>query len=246
MYICICCILLTVGLNCAQLTGHVDWGTYACWTVASWHSRKVLYTHTQLDRRRWGYLGLWRPETAALIKPWLFSVTMSAVQYFELPGLRSAQKTVRDQIWVFPTAGQIYKFPPLSEADLWNFRFQLTLHHKIYSPRSSCAKSSKSTGLFGPLLFAALARPCNAFKTLLHAVPWYALGLADWGISWHRQRLLTNVIGVGSAFGGDNWGHQHLNRPQYLVQQTTRRGCSGAWQQKCRNNLLGKSERATV
>ena len=39
-------ILLTVGLNCAQLTGHVDWGTYACWTVASWHSRKVLYTHT--------------------------------------------------------------------------------------------------------------------------------------------------------------------------------------------------------
>ena len=153
---------------------------------------------------------------------------------------------VCDQFWVFLTAGQIYKFPPLSEADLWNFRFQLTLHHKIYSPRSSCAKSSKSTGSSGPLLFAALARPCNAFKTLLHAVPWYALGLADWGISWHRQRLLTNVIGVGSAFGGDNWGHQHLNRPQYLAQQTTRRGCSGAWQQKCRNNLLGKSERATV
>ena len=39
-------ILLTVGLKCAQLTDHVDWGTYACWTVASWHSRKVLYTHT--------------------------------------------------------------------------------------------------------------------------------------------------------------------------------------------------------
>ena len=98
--------------------------------------KSIVHTHTQLDRRRWGYLGLWRPETAGLIKPWLFSVTMSAVQYFEMPGLWSAQKTVRDQIWVFPTAGQIYKFPPLSEADLWNFRFQLTLHHKIYSPRS--------------------------------------------------------------------------------------------------------------
>ena len=84
--------------------------------------------------------------------------------------------------------------------------------------------SISATGMSGHLLFAALARPCNAFKTLLHAVPWYALGLADWGISWHRQRLLTNVIGVGSAFGGDNWGHQHLNRPQYLAQQTTRRG----------------------